>query len=720
MKRIVFFFLLFLQLFPCFSSGDTIALKIHSADSVEFYSLARYAWLLEDKNHELSLETIRNENAEKKISFTPLKQENANLDFTTSSFWVKFKIINEDSVPKNFLLETARPLTNIVNLYTVKSNGQITASKNGDEIPFGEREISHRKILFPVQFLPNEELSFYLQLRSDGEVLTLPVRLWHPQPLMKKDYHEQYMFGFYYGILIFVVIINFFFYVALREKSFLYYVLYVFSIAVLQMSLDGLSFQYLWPSNTWWANHVVVISATLTAVFVLFYAKTFLKLKESLPAFNKVFNLFIILCSVIFLLTFTGGKTYALAFPLTNALSLLSALLVPITIAVSVKRGNRVSYFFTLAFISLISGAIIFILSNFNLVPVTFFTEHSLKYGSALEIILLSLSMANKYREIQQEKELAQAESLKAAMENEKLIREQNTVLEQKVKERTAEVVKQKEIIEEKNKDITDSINYARGIQQSILPPEHFFKNLLPDSFILYKPRDIVSGDFYWASEVPEKNTFLFAVCDCTGHGVPGGFVSMVSSNSLSRTVNEQGIIIPAKILDRAALMVEQSFSMGNRKDGMDAVMCSLEFTTGELQFAGANNPLYVVRKKENGKFHNATNEYIADSENDNYLLFQVDADKQPVGAFEYRKPFTNHNFRLKNGDSIYLSSDGFRDQFGGPKGKKFMAKNFKQLLLSIQPLTMEDQKAILLKTIDDWMKGFGQNDDICIIGVRI
>lgn len=338
----------------------------------------------------------------------------------------------------------------------------------------------------------------------------------------------------------------------------------------------------------------------------------------------------------------------------------------------------------------------------------------------------------------------------------EKKLKEEKAILERKVVERTAEVVKQKEeievknknleqanseishqkeIIEEKNKDITDSITYAQGIQQAILPPDDKFKKYLPDSFILFRPRDIVSGDFYWMEVADEainsgargnsshRQLVLFAVCDCTGHGVPGGFVSMVGNNGLTRTVNEQGIIHPAKILDKAAVMVEQTFSVGKRKDGMDVVLCGLcrqDENNFELEFAAANNPLYFVRKKQSGLLAENGLELKPDVETETHWLFQVNADKQPVGAYEYRKPFTNHLFSLLPGDTIYLSSDGFRDQFGGQKGKKFMAKNFKQVLLSIQDKTMEEQKEILDKTIVDWMSGYGQNDDICVIGVRI
>ena len=342
-----------------------------------------------------------------------------------------------------------------------------------------------------------------------------------------------------------------------------------------------------------------------------------------------------------------------------------------------------------------------------------------------------------------------------------------NQELEEIVAERTKEVVHQKEVIEHKNRDIMDSINYAQGIQEAILPPDEKFKYYLPDSFILFMPRDVVSGDFYWMevcnpqssqetakfsstafSSPPEKTLtgisgetenqnkgnqgipkVLFAVCDCTGHGVPGGFVSMVGQNGLRRAVNEQGLSQPAQILDSVSLIVEEAFRKGKRKDGMDATLCSIRKNEKDnqstyLEYSAANNPLYLVRSKKDGLLAEITGEsemiLKPDVETETHYLFHLDPDKQPLGAYDYRKPFSNHQFLLKRGDTVYLSSDGFRDQFGGLKGKKYMAKNFKQVLVSIQDKSMDEQITFLQKNIQAWMGNNEQNDDICVIGVRV
>jgi len=268
------------------------------------------------------------------------------------------------------------------------------------------------------------------------------------------------------------------------------------------------------------------------------------------------------------------------------------------------------------------------------------------------------------------------------------------------ISERTAEVVKQKEVIEMKNKDITDSINYAKRIQEAILPTRERFKSVLPDSFILFKPKDIVSGDFYWMSE---KNDLLFvAAGDCTGHGVPGAMVSVVCSNALNRAVKEFGITDPGKILDKVRDLVIETFEKSEKediKDGMDISLCTINTKTKEVQWAGANNPLWYIQGNE---------------------IKEITADKQPIGNSDNPKPFTTHNVKLHKGDEIYLFTDGYADQFGGPKGKKFKYKQFEEKVLEGRSLDMNTQRNNLNITFENWMGRLEQIDDVLIIGIRV
>ena len=289
------------------------------------------------------------------------------------------------------------------------------------------------------------------------------------------------------------------------------------------------------------------------------------------------------------------------------------------------------------------------------------------------------------------------ATTIAAAIENAKLYEN----LEDKVRERTAEVVKQKEIIEEKNKNITDSIIYAKRIQDATLPDKDLVRNYLENSFVLFKPKDIVSGDFYWIDKVGDN--ILFAVVDCTGHGVPGAFLSLIGHNSLNQIVNELKIYQPAKILEELNRIVSKTLQNNleatNIKDGMDMSICSLNIKTNELQFAGAFNPLYLVRDNQ---------------------MEEIKGDKIAIGSGMDANPkFTNNVIQLKEGDCIYLFSDGYADQFGGPKGKKFKYSRFKEVLVEIHQKDMNEQCHILNDMITEWQGDLEQIDDVCVIGLR-
>lgn len=252
-------------------------------------------------------------------------------------------------------------------------------------------------------------------------------------------------------------------------------------------------------------------------------------------------------------------------------------------------------------------------------------------------------------------------------------------------------------------KSITDSINYAKKIQDSILPPEHQIKRVLPNSFILYEPKDVVSGDFYWLDS--RDNLSIFAAVDCTGHGVPGALMSVVGFNLLNQAVNEMGLTKPSDIIHHLDYgvnkLLRQSDGGNTVKDGMDLALCTYDSSTRKLQYAGVFNPAYIVSKGE---------------------FIQLRPDKFPIGinADGVTDNYTNHEFQLYPGDMIYLFSDGYADQFGGPMGKKYKYTRFRELLLNIHQRPCEEQMQTLKKEFVDWKGGLEQVDDILVIGVRV
>ena len=311
-----------------------------------------------------------------------------------------------------------------------------------------------------------------------------------------------------------------------------------------------------------------------------------------------------------------------------------------------------------------------------------------------------------------------------------------NKNLENKVSERTAEVMLQKEEIEAqrdeiersnqhlqqtlselsvKNRDLTDSINYSKRIQESILTDEEVVKTLFPESFILFKPRDVLSGDFYWIEQVfvearaggMKTEKVLIAAVDCTGHGVPGALMSIIANNLLNHAVHELGVTQPSQILD----IIQDGISTRLRKqdgratqDGMDISLVSYERATKRLEFAGAKNPLVIISKGE---------------------LTEIRGDKFSIGGLNRKTKggfmqFTNHEIKIEGNEQLYLFSDGYPDQFGGPNERKFMKKKFKELLLKNHIESTEKQKEILETNLEDWKSGLQQLDDILIIGIRL
>ncbi|MDF2453160.1 MAG: protein serine/threonine phosphatase [Bacteroidota bacterium] len=264
----------------------------------------------------------------------------------------------------------------------------------------------------------------------------------------------------------------------------------------------------------------------------------------------------------------------------------------------------------------------------------------------------------------------------------------------------------QKNTIEEKQKHILDSIHYAKRIQEALLKEEQHVSNHLPEHFVLFKPKDIISGDFYWALE--KQGHLYLAAADCTGHGVPGAMMSMLGIAFLNEINGTNELLSPAEILNRLRdKVVKELGSSGQTKDGMDISLCKINLETRALEWAGANNPLWSIQSSSSpGGFGNKE-------------LKEIKADKQPIGYTDVYKPFTNHTFIEKN-CTYYLFTDGYADQFGGPKGKKFKYKSMQEKLINLYDKPLETQKNELATIFDEWKGNLEQVDDVCVIGIRI
>lgn len=279
-----------------------------------------------------------------------------------------------------------------------------------------------------------------------------------------------------------------------------------------------------------------------------------------------------------------------------------------------------------------------------------------------------------------------------------KVTQKQKLIIEKQEKETQY----QKHLIEEKQREIVDSINYAKRIQYALLAGDNLLKQNLPEHFVLFQPKDVVSGDFYWATPSPEG--FIYITADCTGHGVPGAFMSLLNISKLSQAINENKIYRPDLILNNVRNEIIKALnpegSTEESKDGMDAVLCKIEFKSMKLEYAAANNSFYVIRNGE---------------------ILVCKADKMPVGkGHDDSALFTFNELQLQKGDVIYTFTDGYADQFGGPKGKKFKYKQLEEILVKIHHQPMMQQREVLLSAFNDWKGSLEQIDDVCVIGIRV
>lgn len=304
-------------------------------------------------------------------------------------------------------------------------------------------------------------------------------------------------------------------------------------------------------------------------------------------------------------------------------------------------------------------------------------------------------------------------------------LKKSKKILEQTVKERTAEILLQKDeihlqklVVEEKHREISDSINYAKRIQSALLTSQAYWDAISPENFVIWRPKDVVSGDFHWAYQMTigskhlmtSQEVAVWCAADCTGHGVPGAFMSMLGMSFLNEIVIENVNLKPADILNKLRKKITNALEHGGtgnieQKDGMDIALCVWHKSSNMLEYAGANNPVWIMRPIKDTRAHE---------------IIELKANRMPVGYHYETKDFTSQQFQLQKGDAIYVFTDGFVDQFGGPDGKKYKTKKFKEMLLSIQHLCMKDQALMINKAFNDWRGNNEQIDDLCLVGLKV
>ncbi len=355
---------------------------------------------------------------ESQLGFNPLPSPVTNLGFTNRNYWVRFSLSNETGFAKTYYLETGRPITDIVDLYQIQNDKAVKTAKNGDLVAFKDRPFKHRKVIFPIEIAGNTQASFYINYQSDGEVINVPLILNDTNSLVESSYFDQLVFGFFYGILFLAAVTYLFFYFGIREKSILLYTSYVLSIALLHLSLDGFIFQFIFSEPTWFASRSLLIFAAFSAFAFGRYSQVYIRVAEFAPMLNKVYNFFLAACIflTVFILGVDAGRH--LYYPIVNVFAFALLILSIVAIIKSYIAKIPIDRFFSIGIAFLTLGFVIFILNNFSLIPNSFLTENASKIGTGIEIIFLSLSMANRIRLLKSEKEQMQEIALQRSEES--------------------------------------------------------------------------------------------------------------------------------------------------------------------------------------------------------------------------------------------------------------------------------------------------------------
>jgi serine phosphatase RsbU (regulator of sigma subunit) len=627
--------------------------------------------------------------------------------FSDKMHWIKLRILNFEDRKIERILEVGSPILNECSLYEVSGGDTRTLFKTGDQLKFSQRPIDHRNYQFPLEVEANHSQELLLRVSSAGEQLQIPLKLWEKSSLEKQDSSDRLLRGIYFGIIIFVLIFNLFLYLIIRDKSSLFYVIYIFALLMLQLSLSGFAFKYLWPESSYWANVANPFFASISIFALIRFTQTFLNLKGFYPKLNNALHFMGGMVALNSLLALVHTPFFfKLSVLGINVLALLlNVAIIPIVVAV-VKKKFRPAKYFLFAFIALVGSVFFFILNNFGVLYSDFYGAYGLQIGSAIEVILLSFAIVDKFK-------LFREESYERLQTINRMKARANEELEAEVKNRTIKIIEQKKVVEQQKDEILGSIKYAERIQKSLLPSPQKVTNMFSDHFILFKPRDIVSGDFYWVGETTEEFEWvkgqklkLFATVDCTGHGVPGAMMSMLGYQTLEQCIRRREINSTAQALNFINNAIVTSLNERRDeeikvKDGMDMVLCAYNEETKELSFSGAKNNLYIIRNQE---------------------LIELKGDRLSIGnaiISDENEGFSVQTVQLEENDVIYSFTDGFPDQFGGERSKKLKSKSLLSFIEKVSHEQMRDQRIQLENFFQTWKGEEEQVDDVCLVGIR-
>ncbi|WP_338793935.1 7TM diverse intracellular signaling domain-containing protein [Bernardetia sp. MNP-M8] len=694
----------FAQLIP------SVVLKDADKEYVITHQLGLYEEVVENSNKKETIETIQAK------EFKIVGKDIVTLNKGAHIMWVKIPLQNNSEL-KKWYLEIGNGLADIDVFIPIENNTTNSFKKTslGFSLPFEKRFIQTNVFLIPLELPKNQKKTIYLRIESD--YFQAPFRIAPIEFYLERDHKVDLAEGIYYGFVIVMVLYNLFIFFTIKEKGYLYYLSYLLFLGLAMSQLRGHLFEF-FLFDFPFLNHYAPVIHSLSGTFASLFLIDFLNTKKNSRFFHITLHIVLATFLLGLLVSLLGFKPLAsLINQIVAGLSTINALAAAIFIY---YKGYKPAKYIIVGWTFYLIGTLLFVLAGAEIIPYNDVTSNGILFGSAIEMILLSVALAAKIDFYKKGQEKLQEEVLEASERHRELVENQNKKLEERVVERTEELNvvneelsvnlerlhEQNLVIEKKNQDITSSITYAKRIQDAMLPSLEEIKSVFSNSFVFFKPKDIVSGDFYYFKQVNQK--IIIGAVDCTGHGVPGAFMSLIGNDLLNEIVENKSVTKASHVLDKLNQGVIKALRQTDTqvRDGMDAAICVYDLDTQILEYSGAKNPLIYV---ENGEVN------------------IIKADRQSIGGSLIKnqfnkKPFTTHTIDLKQNPNIsfYLFTDGFQDQFGGENDKKFTTKRFRNTLLECSRLPFSEQKSFLKNTLTDWMGNKTQQiDDILIFGFK-
>ncbi|OJJ21064.1 hypothetical protein BKI52_10865 [marine bacterium AO1-C] len=721
--RYVFILLILFICPPSFSQKqlDYRQIKVSSGDTM-IANLNQYLYIFKDSTNELTFNQISQKKLQSKfIPFDKFKKGNPRF-LRNQVYWAKLTLSNKSN-RNHWILYAGKG--SIIELYSPDKKGNYVKKINGRLVSRSERDISQLIVestyKFHLHITSSGTTDIYIKLKGKIFSPGFNIKLEPPYRYLTKESQLNYFQSIFHGALWIILLYNVILFIIVRDKTYLYYTAYIFSYSIYYLGYYDFLAEY-----PLFQTYVAIVSLQLSMVFYFLFMKLFVNAKSIIPKWSRVINVWLYIKSLLVFIVFIyiyNTLDLIKAEPYLLLIILFDVILFIITFVILFLTRNSLARYFVAGSFFLMLGWGLSAFSFVGWLKIGINENYFSQGGLFLELVLFSVGLGYRERKNEQEKRLAQEE-------NARILKEQNITLERKVKERTIEITEkneelmmqkeeiltQRDALQERGEElqfaynqITDSVRYAQTIQNAILPFEQKIKRVFEDYFIIFYPKDIVSGDFYWFNTIEDGDNVkaVVSAIDCTGHGVPGAFMSMIGNTLLNETINEKRIFDPAEVLTRLHDKIRQDLRQAetNNSDGMDMALCVVEQMPDQqykLTFSGAKRPLYYIHEGE---------------------LEQLKADRFSIGGEVYEdereRIFTNKEIMLDKGDMFYLLTDGFGDTPGMDR-KRFGSRNIKKMITGAKDLSMPAQKENFEKTLANHMGDQEARDDVTFLGFKI